>query len=44
MLDEPETETNAFTVDVRRRIELYMHKDGLTERDVVPQNGGLYWL
>ena len=39
MLDEPETETNAFTVDVRRRIELYMHKDGLTERDIVPRMG-----
>ena len=29
MLDEPETETNSFTVDTRRRIELYMHKDRL---------------
>ena len=39
MLDEPDIETNAFTVDVRRRIELYMHKDGLTERDIVPRMG-----
>ena len=39
MLDEPETETNSFTVDIRRRIELYMHKDRLTELDLVPRMG-----
>ena len=39
MLDEPETETNSFTVDTRRRIELYMHKDRLTELDLVPRMG-----
>ena len=39
MLDEPETETNSFTVDTRRRIEIYMHKDRLTELDLVPRMG-----
>ena len=39
MLDEPETENNTFTVDTRRRIELYMHKDRLTELDLVPRMG-----
>ena len=39
MLDEPEVENNTFTVDTRRRIELYMHKDRLTELDLVPRMG-----
>ena len=39
MLDEPELENNSFTVDIRRRIELYMHKDRLTELDLVPRIG-----
>ena len=39
MLDEPEVENNTFTVDTRRRVELYMHKDRLTELDLVPRMG-----
>jgi hypothetical protein len=39
MLDEPETQTGQFTTEVKRRIECYMHKDRLTEVDIVPMIG-----
>jgi hypothetical protein len=39
MLDEPETQTGQYTTEVKRRIECYLHKDRLTEVNVVPMIG-----
>lgn len=39
MLDEPETITNNFTTEVRRRLEVYLHINRLTEIGIVPQKG-----
>ena len=39
MLDDPETQSGQFTTEVKRRIECYMHKDRLTEVNVVPRIG-----
>lgn len=39
MLDEPETIQGQFGIDRRRRIEVYAHKDRLTEIGLVPQIG-----
>jgi len=39
MLDQPETETGQYTTDVKRRLEVYMHKDRLTEQGIVPRIG-----
>ena len=39
MLDQPETETGQYTTEVKRRIEVYMHKDRLTELGLVPRIG-----
>jgi len=38
-LDEPETITNNFGAETRRRLELYLHIDRLTEVGVYPKKG-----
>ena len=37
--DEPVTETGRYGTDIKRRLELFMHKDRLTEVGVVPRIG-----
>ena len=37
MLDEPETITNNFTTEQRRRVEVYLHVDRLTEVGLYPR-------
>ena len=39
MLDEPETITNNFTTEQRRRVEVYLHVDRLTEVGLYPRKG-----
>mgnify|MGYP001563936962 CR=1 FL=1 len=39
MLDEPITESGQFTLEQKRRIEVYLHKDRLTEIGLVPRIG-----
>lgn len=38
-LDEPETVTNNFTTETRRRIQAYLHIDRLTEVGIYPRKG-----
>jgi len=39
MIDEPETISNNYTTEVRRRIEVYLHIDRMTEVGIRPSNG-----
>ena len=38
-VDEPVTETGRYGTDVKRRLELYMHKERLVEVGVIPRIG-----